>query len=110
MILNRLTLKKGDTASWPAQTLTQNKSPVGLTGATVTMRLSTTIGGTPKIEAAMTIISASEGRVQYDSPTAGDMDTAGVYYQEIEVVFADGKTQSFPSEGYNQVTIIEDLG
>ena len=52
--------------------------------------------GTLKIQNRIcTIVSASEGKVRMDWQE-GDTDTPGTYYGEFEVVWNDGRPQTFP--------------
>ena len=63
-------------------------------------------GGTCNINADPTT-----GKVTYVWGTKAltDTDTAGVYYGEFEVTWTGGKLQSFPSIGYVDIEIVQDL-
>jgi hypothetical protein len=50
----------------------------------------------------------SPGQVTYSWGTA-DVSTAGLYDAEIEVLWNDGKAETFPSGGYWTVLITEDI-
>jgi hypothetical protein len=52
---------------------------------------------------------ANKGAVTYPW-VVGDTDTLGLYVQEWEITFVGGKTSTFPSNGYNQIAILRDLG
>jgi hypothetical protein len=39
----------------------------------------------------------------------GDLDVAGLYRQEWELTFGDGSVLTFPSRGWNEVIVTEDL-
>lgn len=40
----------------------------------------------------------------------GETDIAGIYRAEFEVIYQDGKRETFPNNGYIGVQIINDLG
>jgi hypothetical protein len=50
-----------------------------------------------------------EAQFLYDAVSA-DVATAGVFYQEWELVDANGKVLTFPNDGYYQINIVDDLG
>ena len=101
-------IKRNDRRPYWRTTLTENGNAVNVTTATAvtfTMRTGTTI----KInKEAMVLVDAAEGIVEYRW-SAGSTDTAGSYNAEVEVDWGAGITQTFPSKGYNVITIYEDL-
>lgn len=80
-----------------------------LTGATVrfVMRLKGS-DAAPKVNAVAVVEDAATATIRYDW-TVGDTDTSGQYEAEWEVTAGDGKTQTFPTATYDDVTIYEDL-
>ena len=66
-----------------------------------------------KIESSAVIFTDGTGGddavVRYDW-ASGDTDTAGLYDAEWEVTYSSGKTETFPSDGYTIVEVVEDLG
>jgi hypothetical protein len=52
--------------------------------------------------------TAVPGQVSYAWGTA-DVSTAGIYDAEVEVLWNDGKAETFPSGGYWTVLITEDI-
>lgn len=99
------TIKQGDTKPEIRATLKDaNGTAINLTGATVRFHLSAKVSGTVKVDSPATVISASEGIVQYAWST-GDTDTAGVYNAEWEITFSDGSVQTVPNDGYDEVLI-----
>lgn len=101
--------KRHDTASSPKPTFTLpsdlgwNLSEAGIT-ATFIARLPAST--TPKISGAAVVIGPAT--VQYN-PTAEDVDTIGTYDVEVEVVRANGKKLTLPTEGFLQWIIGPDL-
>lgn len=82
--------------------------PVNLTTATA-VKFQMKQPGTPKIDAAATITSASAGTVSYAWVLA-DTDTPGRYRAVFEVTWSDGKKQTFPNGEPIDVAITEDYG
>jgi hypothetical protein len=102
-------IRKGDRL--PELTATLNDSAgsaVNLTGSTVEFHMRSTAGGTPKVDAAATLVTPSAGTVKYVWAT-NDTDTAGSYYGEFEVTFGDGRKQSFPNPGYITISVTDEL-
>ena len=103
-------IKRFDRLPSIAATLTDALgSPVDLTSSTVKFIMASAPGGgTPTLNTAATIVSAAAGTVRYDW-AAGSTVTAGDFVAEWEVTFASAKKQTFPSVGYNTITISPDL-
>ena len=55
------------------------------------------------------IVDAGAGDVRY-TPTASDTDTVGGFFIEWEVTTAGGVVKTFPNDGYQTLTVVEDLG
>ena len=100
-------MKRGDLLPIAFSTLSDSTGAVDLTGASVQFIMRAR-DGTMKVNAAATIDDAAAGLVSYVW-TLGDTDTPGVYPQEWEVTFPDGKIATFPNAGYNYVTVARDL-
>lgn len=81
--------------------------PVDLTNATDVRFIMATPNGTVKIDKTITVVNAVEGRVEVPW-LPGDTDTAGDYRGEFEVTTGTD-VQTFPSEGYIAITMVEDL-
>jgi 5-hydroxyisourate hydrolase-like protein (transthyretin family) len=80
--------------------------PVNLTTATQ-VRFLMKKDAILKVNAIATIADAAQGRVQY-TWAAVDTDESGTYNVEWEVSWGTDK-QTFPTEGYNTITIQDDL-
>jgi hypothetical protein len=82
--------------------LTQDGSPVDLTGCTVKFYMKDATTGTVKINGnACVITDATKGKCRYNW-SGSDTNTVATYLGEVEVTFPDGKIQT----GYKQLSII----
>jgi len=101
-------IKQNDTSPSLQATLKDaNNNRISLAGATVRFHLKA-LDGTIKVDAAMTITDDTGGVVQYDWQ-AGDTDTAGSYYAEIEVTYNDGAVETFPNNQNLAISIRPEL-
>lgn len=102
-------IKRNDRA--PSITCRLGSGALNLTGTTVKfiMRDASSPSATPKVNAAATIVSATEGIVRY-SWASGDTNTAGLYLAEWEVTFAGDVKGTYPRTGHLYVNVIPDLG
>lgn len=96
-------IKRHDTSPSVEAVLTGKDGPVNLTGATVYFYMSNIIS------AQATIADATAGVVRYDWQT-GDTTKLGYHLAEWEVIYSDGKKETFPNDGYSTVKISADLG
>jgi len=100
------TLKQKKGSTLPAlemQLVETDGTAVDLTTATgVVFRMGIT-PGSPKVDAAAVVVTASEGRVKYEWDAA-DVDTVGEYNGEWVITYADG-VQVVPSSGFVRVEI-----
>jgi len=102
-------IKTNDTGPVLSVTLTDaNGNGIGLAGASARFHMKAFGATSLKIDAPATIIDDVNGVVKYDW-LAGDTDTAGTYYGEIEVTYADTTVETFPNNGYFTIIIKEDL-
>jgi hypothetical protein len=82
--------------------------PVDLTDATsVRFIMTGTKATTPKVDSSGDFVDRANGVVEYHW-SAGDTDTAGDYYVEIEISWS-GEPQTFPSVGFFKCKIVSDL-
>lgn len=101
-------IKQNDTSpSLLANLKDYDNNPVNITGASVMFHMKD-ISGTLKVDSAMTIVDAVNGIVRYDW-VAGDTDTAGAYYVEFEVTYADSAVETFPNTGNLSVLVVGEL-
>lgn len=65
--------------------------------------------GTVKVSRGTASISdAAAGEVTYNWGTA-DTNTVGTYEAEVEIVWGDGKPETFPNNGYWEIEIGDDI-
>ena len=101
-------IAKGDLDAPLGRTLQQDGVAVDLTGKTVEFKMVAS-DGTVTVDwtsSNVTIVTASEGKVQYDFQS-GDVDTAGTFYYWFRVV-ASSETKTFPPDGRKAKIIITD--
>jgi hypothetical protein len=103
-------IKTNDTSPKLAVTLEDaNGSAINISGAGGVRFHMKAFGATSlKVDAPMTITNATGGVVEY-SWVAVDTNTAGTYYGEVEVTYADNTVETFPNNGYFTIIIKEDL-
>jgi len=101
--------KRGDTTPL-SFTLYNGGIPLDLTAATQ-LRIIARLPGTasPKFTKVIAGPLGADGVVVL-TPIAGDVDTAGRFDLEIEVLWNDTTVQTIPSDGYDELVIIPDLG
>jgi hypothetical protein len=81
-------------------------TPIPLTDATdilFVMRLRDNV-----IVGAAEVVDADAGTVSYTT-VEGDLDAAGLYRQEWEASFVDGRVLTTPGADWNGVEVVEDL-
>lgn len=107
----KLFMKQHDLLPQFKTTLLDDTTPVDLSYAATARLILRSLTGI-KVNQFMTITDQSDpantGIVVYDW-RLGDTDTAGSYRAEIEVVWQDGRPQTFPGKGYIIVTFVGDL-
>ncbi len=102
-------IKTNDTSPKLSVTLTDALgNPIGLAGCTARFHMKAFGASSLKIDAVADIEDVVNGIVEY-SWQAGDTDTAGTYYGEIEVTYGDATVETFPNNGYFTIIIKEDL-
>lgn len=109
MAVADLTMKKNDT---PAYVVTVIDPATGvaanLTGATVTFVMRPMTALAPTTNAAATVTTPASGVVTYNF-TAGDTLNAGIFAAEFHITLTSGVKYTWPTTGYLEVSIEEDL-
>jgi hypothetical protein len=102
-------IKTNDTSPKLAVTLEDALgNAIGLAGCSARFHMKAFGASLLKIDAVASIEDAALGIVEY-AWTGTDTDTAGTYYGEIEVTYADNTVETFPNNGYFTIIIKEDL-
>ena len=103
-----MTLKRGDTRHAIRAILKDSSgSPVDLTDCTVSFHMAP-LGRPPTISRQVDIHDAEGGEV-WVVFAPGETDVSGVYRAEFQVVYGDGRRETFPNNGYINIQIQSDL-
>lgn len=104
------TIKRNDTAPvlGPFTLRDSAGNAVNLTGATSRELTVRTTGGAVLFSAECQVVDATAGRLSYQW-AAANTATAGTYEWDVEVTYADGRKQTFPTIGYMTLDIVADL-
>lgn len=82
------------------------------TASAVRLHMKAPGASTAKVDAAMSNDDdgtvGNRGKASY-AWAAADVDTAGTYYCEVEVEWADGTKETFPNSGHNIIKIEDEL-
>ena len=97
-----LTIKRGDTGIGIKATLSNVKGCLDLTDATVRFIYRNAAMPVEIIDAPNGAVNVYFERVHTDK--------TGIYLAEFEVQFNDGRIETFPSDGYLRIKIMDDLG
>ena len=106
-------MKKNDLLPLMELTLEDADGAVDLSSATsakLKIILKGDLGAAPKIDAAVAIDGdqvTNKGKVTY-TWVAGDTDTVGIYYGEVEVLYGT-KPLTFPNDSYYIIAIVDDV-
>jgi uncharacterized protein YfaS (alpha-2-macroglobulin family) len=102
------TIKQSDTSPSLRATLQNaNGTAINLTSATVRFHMKS-LDGTVVLDKAMTVTTPLSGIVTYNWQT-GDTATAGTYFAEFEVTYADLSIETFPNTGNLPIVITPEL-
>jgi hypothetical protein len=103
-----ITIKRGDTRNCIKAVLKDaTGNSVDLTGCDVNFYM-VPLCGTTVIKRAAHIEDATAGEV-WVVWAPGETNTSGIYQAEFKVVYLDGKVETFPSDGYISIQIMNDL-
>lgn len=101
-------IKQNDTSPSLQATLKDaSLNPINLAGASVQFHMKG-IDGSLKVNAAMTVVDAVNGVIQYDWQD-GDTDTVGSYYAEFEVTYTDDTVETFPNNTNKTIKVVRGL-
>lgn len=102
--------KVGDTGYPITATLYTNGVARDLTGSTVVIYLRNKRTNAIKVNgSAVTVVSPTAGTVSYQ-PSSGDVDTEGVYDLEFKETTSGGKTNHYPSDGFEPLRLEAPIG
>jgi len=104
-----ITIKRGDTRNC-IKAILKNASgdPVNLEGCSVKFHMAP-LNRPAVISRAAHIENAAAGEV-WVVWVPGETDSTGIYRAEFEVVYQDGRRETFPNDGYISIQILNDLG
>jgi len=106
--LNEITIKQGDTRNCIKATLRDKDGElVDLTDLQVLFNMKK-INGSTKTNTYAHVEDAVNGEVWYVW-NEGDTDVPGRYRGDFEVIYLDGKVETFPNNGYINIKIIDNL-
>ncbi len=101
-------IKRGDTRNCIKAVLKDTSgSPVDLTDCRVNFHMAR-IGRQPNVSRATHIENAAVGEV-WVVWAPGETDISGIYRAEFEVIYKDGRHETFPNNGYVSIQILNDL-
>jgi hypothetical protein len=108
------TYKRNDTGPPITIVCLDGNTPQNLTTATSAKFLMGSINAagvsTVKVQGSMTFdADRTTGRVTY-TWGATDLDTTGDFKVEVEITYANGSKQTFPSDSYLTVSVLADVG
>jgi hypothetical protein len=103
-----ITLKRGDTRHAIKAVLKDTDgNPVNLEGCTVAFRMAA-LGQPSVIDRAAHIQDPVAGEV-WVVLAAEEVQTPGIYRAELQVVYGDGRKETFPNTGYLSIQILKTL-
>lgn len=102
-------IKRGDRLPTLARQLKwQDETPIDLTGCTVTWKMVDKKTRAVKVNAAATIVSAAEGRVEYDWQVV-DTNAAGHFEGEWQITYPDARRLTVPNMNFVTVHVVDSL-
>lgn len=110
--MSRHEIKRHDTRPyWPVTLEFDDASNPDVSGATISMVCRERSSNVIKFKDSATVFitDGPNGQIEW-RPTASQVDEAGRFNVEWEVVFSDSTQQTFPTRGYDRLTVVGDLG
>jgi hypothetical protein len=102
-------IKRGDTRNCIKAVLKDaSGTPVDLTDCSVSFHMAP-LNRPAVISRAVHIEDAGNGEV-WMVWAPGETDSTGIYRAEFEVIYQDGRRETFPNANYISIRILEDLG
>ena len=104
-----VTIKRGDTRNC-IKAILKNASgdPVNLVGCSVKFHMAPL--RQPAIVSRAAHIEDAEAGEVWVVWVPGETDSTGIYQAEFEVMYQDGRRETFPNKGYISLLIQNDLG
>ena len=103
-----VTLKRGDTRHAIRAVLKNTQgTPVNLSGCSVSFHMAP-LGQPAVVSREVDMHDALAGEV-WVVWSPGETDVSGVYRAEFQVVYGDGRRETFPNDGYISIQILSDL-
>jgi hypothetical protein len=104
-----ITIKRGDTRNAiKAELKGASGAPVDLTGCSVKFHMAP-LRQPAIVNRAAHIEDAEAGEV-WVVWVPGETDSTGIYRAEFEVMYQDGRRETFPNANYISILILDDLG
>ncbi len=104
-----VTIKRGDTRNCIKAVLKDaTGSPVNLTSCEAKFHMAPP-GRQAIVSRAAHIENAVSGEV-WVVWAPGETDVVGIYRAEFEVMYQDGRRETYPNDGYISIQILNDLG
>jgi hypothetical protein len=102
-------VKVGDTLPVLGATLyNADGTTLDLAGATVTFHMTRRGATEPSVSGACTVTDEENGGVEY-AWQADDLEVAGRYNGEFQVVFGTGEIVTIPNDGYLWIEVTDEL-
>ena len=104
-----VTIKRGDTRNCIKAILKDaSGDPVNLAGCSVKFHMA--LLRQPAIVSRAVHIEDAEAGEVWVVWVPGETDSTGIYRAEFEVMYQDGRRETFPNKGYISLLIQDDLG
>lgn len=102
-------ITQNDTAPAIEATLKDSDgNAVDISGGSVTFHMRAKGETTTKVNASAKIVDSANGKVKYEW-ASGDTDTFGMFDAEWEVKYSDGSIETFPSNGFTEISIRKEI-